>query len=149
MIADAEPKRTQVYELLQTTAKNTFADRKLSFDIYGSMATGLAIDTSDLDIAVTGAFDSNGTDERRNMVAALSALNKNLEGLGCIKTKQFISSAMVPVIKLLIDFDKLENSTKQNKKKSESDTPVIKLINVDIIFIAPSKKEEENKKFQS
>jgi hypothetical protein len=33
------------------------------------MATGLAIDTSDLDIAVSGAFDCEGIyDEKKNMV---------------------------------------------------------------------------------
>jgi DNA polymerase sigma len=70
------------------------------------MATGLAIDSSDLDIAVSGAFDCTGPlDEKKNMINALAALNKNLEGLPYVRTKQFISSAMVPVIKLLVDFD--------------------------------------------
>jgi len=130
-----------VYELLQQISKDTFSGKKLEFDIYGSMATGLAIDSSDLDIAVSGAFECGPIDEKKNMINALSALNNNLEGLEYIKSKQFISSAMVPVIKLLIDFDKLQNSTKS------TDATAIKLINVDIIFISPAMGEEKKEKF--
>merc|ERR1712166_1369350 len=79
------------------------------------------------------------------MVNALSALNNNLEGLPYIRTKQFISSAMVPVIKLLIDFNQLENSTKSKTSSEER----ISIINVDIIFIAPTKSTEGTSKFQS
>jgi hypothetical protein len=37
------------------------------------MATGLAIDTSDLDIAITGAYSSipNASNNRKNLIAAL------------------------------------------------------------------------------
>lgn len=36
----------------------------LSVQMYGSMATGLAIDSSDMDVLVTGVFNQNGFIDR-------------------------------------------------------------------------------------
>lgn len=41
-------------ELICKIARDTFPELSLSFDVYGSMATKLAIDTSDMDIAIYG-----------------------------------------------------------------------------------------------
>jgi DNA polymerase sigma len=114
MLADAEPKRTSIFEILKDTARKTFESRKLDFEVYGSMATGLAIDTSDLDISIAGAYTrtSNPIDDRKNLVAALASLHQNLNAIDCIRTNQFISTASIPVIKLLVDFEKLDNFQK-------------------------------------
>ena len=42
------------YELVCRVIRDTYPELSLNFDVYGSMATKLAIDTSDMDIAIYG-----------------------------------------------------------------------------------------------
>ena len=42
------------YELVCRVIRDTDPELSLNFDVYGSMATKLAIDTSDMDIAIYG-----------------------------------------------------------------------------------------------
>jgi DNA polymerase sigma len=42
------------YELVCRIVRDTYPELSINFDIYGSMATKLAIDTSDMDIAIYG-----------------------------------------------------------------------------------------------
>ena len=51
---EAAQARNMCFELLSECARDTFPELNLAFDIYGSMATKLAIDTSDLDIIIYG-----------------------------------------------------------------------------------------------
>ena len=51
---ESEQARDMCFELLTKVTRDTFPELNLSFDIYGSMATKLAIDTSDMDIIIYG-----------------------------------------------------------------------------------------------
>ena len=51
---EAQAAREMCYELLTKVTRDTFPELNLEFDIYGSMATKLAIDTSDMDIIIYG-----------------------------------------------------------------------------------------------
>lgn len=53
-LAEAEEARLLCFELISKIARDCFPELSLKFDVYGSMATKLAIDTSDMDIAIYG-----------------------------------------------------------------------------------------------
>ena len=65
--------------------------------MYGSMASGLAIESSDVDLAVTG-LNFNGN--REHHVNSMRILYELLEILPSKSDIKFIESATVPVIKL-------------------------------------------------
>lgn len=54
LLSEAEEARILCFDLISKVARDTFPELSLSFDVYGSMATKLAIDTSDMDIAIYG-----------------------------------------------------------------------------------------------
>ncbi len=54
ILAEAEEAHLHSYELIQKVVRDTFPELSLRFDVYGSMATKLAIDSSDMDIAIYG-----------------------------------------------------------------------------------------------
>jgi DNA polymerase sigma len=51
---EAEEAKRLSFELISQVARDTFPELSLDLEIYGSTATKLAIDTSDLDIAIYG-----------------------------------------------------------------------------------------------
>ena len=52
------PLRSEVFDRLLSLAQNTYsaAKERIEFKMYGSMATGLAIDSSDMDIQIDGVL---------------------------------------------------------------------------------------------
>lgn len=93
------------FELLTKVTRDTFPELNLSFDIYGSMATKLAIDTSDMDIIIYGIQP----DHRQQ---ALSRLHEQLKLCKSASSNQLILTASVPVIKLDMSFDGLSEDLK-------------------------------------
>ncbi len=86
--------------------------------MYGSMASGLAIDSSDVDLAVTG-LDFNGS--RDLHIKEMEELYHQLDFIKSKSSVQFIESASVPVIKLYIDLQKvLEKPIKSSKKAANN-----------------------------
>jgi DNA polymerase sigma len=65
------------------------------------MASGLAIDSSDMDILVTGVFPNYEDVDRGQIIDQMSRLHHQLKNLTCLQTKTFIETATVPVIKLV------------------------------------------------
>ncbi len=53
-LKESEAARDLCFELISRVARDTFPELSLTLDIYGSMATKLAIDSSDMDIAIYG-----------------------------------------------------------------------------------------------
>ena len=74
-------------------------------EIFGSLATGLALETSDMDIAVVGLDigDRYGMVEDLKKLAA--AIQK--EWSGCIEGFKAIETASIPVIKMKVDLVKM------------------------------------------
>lgn len=64
------------------------------------MASGLAIDSSDVDLAVTG-HSFNG--DREKQLEVMARLKAKLELLTCKRSLLFIDTASVPVIKMEVD----------------------------------------------
>lgn len=66
--------------------------------IYGSMATGLAIESSDVDIVIQNIQCQKGT----TYADSIYLLSNSLEKLPFIKEHKVIPSAEVPLIKLVL-----------------------------------------------
>lgn len=69
--------------------------------VFGSMATGLAIESSDMDLLVQGIFDKGSFVTRDHLVTAMGRLNEALGSLPNLENNTFIPKASIPVIKLV------------------------------------------------
>ena len=68
------------------------------------MASGLAIDSSDMDILVTGVFPNYEDVDRGQIIDQMARLHHQLKNLTCLQTNTFIETATVPVIKLVTSY---------------------------------------------
>ena len=99
--------------VVRDTFQNKYGNGYVGIKIFGSMATELAIETSDVDLVVTGIRrDMNShhgyvSDSKNHMIQMMSKLNQSLIDMNqnsrIIHKIKFISSATVPIIKLTID----------------------------------------------
>jgi len=71
--------------------------------MYGSMKTGLAIDSSDMDVLVSGIFGKNGPIDRPYLISQMNVLHKKLNSVYCLESNSLIETATVPVIKIVIN----------------------------------------------
>ena len=66
------------------------------------MATGLAIDSSDMDILVYGVFQKDrGSRSRSYLIDQMRRLHHQINNLSFIESNIMIDSATVPVIKIV------------------------------------------------
>ena len=70
------------------------------------MAIGLAIDSSDIDLAVIGLNFHGNRDQH---ILEMSLLKEKLELVKSVESIKFIESATIPVIKLMIDLQKIRD----------------------------------------
>lgn len=90
---------------------NKYGNGYVGIKMFGSMATELAIETSDVDLVVTGitcnsSSNSNPQGSRNHLLKMMQKLFDNLKFLqdkGQIFKMKFIQGATVPVIKLVVD----------------------------------------------
>lgn len=98
----------------QTYNSNTFNSNYVGVKMYGSMASKLAIEQSDVDLAVVGLDFKGQRDlqikEMRGLCDQLELFMKSMSSL------QFIDSATVPVIKLQIDLQKVAKKIQSQEK---------------------------------
>lgn len=113
-------------------SNNQYSHNYVGIKIYGSMASGLAIDSSDIDLAVIGL---NFRGDRDKHVIEMGLLKEKLEHLKSVDSIKFIESATIPVIKLVIDLQKIRDKLK--RFVSESQPPIDKsmqYLGIDITF---------------
>lgn len=65
------------------------------------MATGLAIDSSDMDVLVSGVFGSQGLIDRLTLIEQMKRLHYSMNNLAFIESNSIIETASVPVIKIV------------------------------------------------
>lgn len=80
-------------------------NQQIKLEIFGSMATGLALETSDMDVAVVGLE----IEDRYGMVENLKKLASGIqkEWSGYIEGFKAIDTATIPVIKMKVDLLKM------------------------------------------
>lgn len=93
-----KPAFTCIHERLKTVLLKTFEGRgNLRAEVYGSFATNLLLESSDMDICIFG-FDRL---DRKEAVDVLQTLSNNLEQLSWCTGVLCLRNASVPVIKLV------------------------------------------------
>jgi DNA polymerase sigma len=120
---EAAQARQHCFDLIRNLATNTFPELALSFDVYGSMTTKLAIDSSDMDIAIYGI-------QQEARTAALQELSDKLKQYKCVRHNQPILTASVPVVKLELSFAELA----EDLKIPEVRFGKIKSIKIDLVI---------------
>lgn len=114
-----------IHTYVKETFKNTFTNGTslgnssvVGIKLYGSMASGLAIEQSDVDLAVVG-LDLNGSKELQ--LQLMKKLCDNLEFfMKTYSTIKFIDTATVPVIKLQVDLQKISKNINKYQMSSSS-----------------------------
>ena len=81
--------------MLQAMANKAFPGSKPVLKLFGSIMTGLALETSDMDIAVTGLR----IEDRMAMIDDLHALEDEIKKWPIVKDLKAIDTASIPVIK--------------------------------------------------
>ena len=117
---------------------------RIDFKVYGSMATKLAIDTSDMDISIHGVVDSQGVMDSQQLrtltVQAMERIHGRLDVCEWIESNMLIPKASVPVIKLVINvikLDKLRDEADQvfdHENMTKEELSHYKQLKIDLIF---------------
>jgi predicted nucleotidyltransferase len=129
----------------------------IKVEVYGSMATGLAIDSSDLDILVSDFIDQTSPRfkglTRQELIGEMQMIHQALNDIFALRTNTLIESASVPVIKLQINLVKLYERELQKEATTEKsfglglqeiiDDEELRVLNIDITLNEPKKVIEE------
>ena len=136
--------RMVVFDIIQDTIDRVFPNKGVKVEIYGSMATGLAIDSSDLDILVYDFVKKDSPRyhqmSRQDLIEEMQKLHAALNAIVGIKTNTLIEGASVPVIKLQMNLvkiceEQLSKNSKFEVKPSELETDEeTRVLNIDITF---------------
>ena len=139
-----EPIRNKAYENLLELARLTYSEvpkENIEFRIYGSMVTKLAIDTSDMDISIDGVIDAKKLSEcdnpRHMTVSTMERIHERLNALEWVEVNHLISTATIPIIKLVINLEKLDKQERKHLQGSEAENTeelVIKTMKIDLNF---------------
>lgn len=78
-------------------AQKVFPGQHPRLEVFGSLVTGLALESSDMDMAVTGLR----IDDRYQMISDLKSLANGLEDWICLESFKAIETASIPVIKMV------------------------------------------------
>jgi DNA polymerase sigma len=129
-----------VYDRLFDITKNTFAGNaeRLEFKVYGSMATKLAIDTSDMDISLHGVIEqeilASSDNPREITVEHMERIHRRFDALEWVETNNLLDKATVPVIKLVVNLEKLAKLEKMDPNIFAENPTVNKHLKIDLIF---------------
>jgi DNA polymerase sigma len=94
-----KPERDFVIKCIKDIASQIFVGETPRLELFGSLVTGLALESSDMDLAVTGLH----IDDRYQMVNDLKNLATGLQEWKVIESMKAIETASIPVIKLKVD----------------------------------------------
>lgn len=83
-----------------------FPGEKPDIKVFGSLITGLALVSSDMDMVVTGLV----IDDRQTMIEQMFTLAEGLKGWDLIQDLKAIDTASIPVIKAHINLKQLRKS---------------------------------------
>ena len=95
--------RDFVHKRIETIAKASLKCDRLVVRVFGSLITGLALASSDMDMAVTGLDIT----DRAGLIEDMHTLADGLESWDLIQELKAIDTASIPVIKAKIDLRKV------------------------------------------
>jgi DNA polymerase sigma len=93
-----KPEREWVLSRIAEMCTKSFPGENPHLEVFGSLVTGLALESSDMDLAVTGLHIG----DRELMIADLHTLAHGLQNWQCLESFKAIDTASIPVIKMVI-----------------------------------------------
>lgn len=76
-LSETESERHIAFKYIEQNVKEAYQEfSDLKVQMYGSMATGLAIDSSDMDVLVTGVFNQDGIIDRLHLIEQMKRLHR-------------------------------------------------------------------------
>jgi len=103
--------------MLQTMANKAFPGSRPVLKLFGSLMTGLALETSDMDIAVTGLR----IEDKMSMIDDLHALKDEIKKWPIIKDLKAIETASIPVIKANLSMKAIKKEMQKAYSDDEED----------------------------
>ena len=82
---------------IQKICQDIFLGQNPKLELFGSLTTGLALESSDMDLAVTGLYIS----DRYAVVCELNKLSEGIQDWPCLSSFKAIETASIPVIKMV------------------------------------------------
>ena len=117
-----------VNKIITDICKNAFQKYSVKVDIFGSLVTGLALETSDMDLVVTGLK----IEKREDVIEYIRILTQHFEDCDYFRNIKAIEGASVPIIKLEADLQQIrENENSLNSTRVESR---MRYLQIDITF---------------
>jgi DNA polymerase sigma len=98
-----EAEELSPYKAKSVNSGSSHAKLKPKIKQFGSLITGLALESSDMDMAVTNLF----LPDREKMIENLDLFAENLRKWEMIQDLNAISTASIPVIKATVDLNQL------------------------------------------
>ena len=95
--------RTFVHKRIENIARNELNCERIVVKVFGSLITGLALESSDMDMAITGLEIT----DRQTLIEDMRTLTQALNSWDLIKDLKSIDTASIPVIKAKIDLKKI------------------------------------------
>lgn len=102
-ISHYSAEREFVHQKIEQIARTSLKSDRLIVRVFGSLITGLALVSSDMDMAVTGLDITN----REALVEDMHTLADGLQSWDLIDDLKTIATASIPVIKAKVDLRKV------------------------------------------
>ena len=100
--------RNYVKEHIEKLAKDELKDERIFVEVFGSLKTGLALEQSDMDMAVRGLDIS----DRTTLIEDMHTLTQALDAWDLVEKLVSIETASIPVIKAQIDLKQIRKLIK-------------------------------------
>lgn len=86
-----------MFNKILNICREVFAGQNPALQLFGSLVTGLALESSDMDLAVTGLY----IEDRYAVVCELNKLADSLKDWEVLESFKSIETASIPVIKMV------------------------------------------------
>ena len=107
-IKSFEAERTYVHNRIESLARTQLNCERIVVKDFGSLITGLALESSDMDMAITGLEIS----DRTTLIEDMHTLTSALDVWDLIQDLKLIETASIPVIKAKIDLREIRKLMK-------------------------------------
>jgi len=97
-----------VHKRIETIARTELNCERIVVKVFGSLITGLALESSDMDMAITGLEIT----DRQTLIEDMRTLTHALDSWDLIEELKSIDTASIPVIKAKIDLIKIRKLIK-------------------------------------
>ena len=92
-----QPDRESVLNWIKRLASDAYLNQSPQVAVFGSLTTGLALESSDMDLAITDLK----IEDRYAMIAEMQKLSNLMQDWECLESFKFIDTASIPVIKMV------------------------------------------------